>query len=285
MLRTRLWMGSLLIALTVGVLLLDGYLDPWYPFLFVLMLALSLLSCRELLALLAPSRRPWPGLTYVAVALLIAVNWLPHLCPWARSISADPLRWILGVHVAVILIGFLAAMATFQLEHSDTLGRLAMLLLLTAYLGVLPGFLAQLRWPESDLNRQAVLALALAIFVPKCCDIGAYTTGRLLGRHKMAPVLSPKKTLEGLAGGLVFAMLVAVLINRLGPVLRGDDWMAACFGLTVGGAGVLGDLAESFIKRECRQKDASQAMPGFGGVLDVVDSILFAAPVAYLWLA
>jgi phosphatidate cytidylyltransferase len=280
MLRTRLWMGSLLIALTVGVLLLDGYLVPWYPFLFCLMLVLSLLGCREFLALLGPSRRPWPVLCYVGVSLLVVVNWLPHLFPLASSISADPFRWVLGV---------LAAMASFQPEQSDTLSRLAMLIFVATYLGVLPSFLAQLRWPESvravDAERQAVIALALAIFIPKCCDIGAYTTGRLIGKHKMSPVLSPKKTLEGLAGGLVFGMVAAVLINRLGPALRGDDWMAAAFGLTVGGTGVLGDLAESLIKRECRQKDASQVMPGFGGVLDVVDSILFAAPVAYLWLA
>ena len=289
MLRTRLWMGSLLIALTVGVLLLDGQFGQWYPFLFVLVMTLALAGCAELLVLLGPSRRPWPVLCYTSVALLIAVNWLPHLCPIARSISADPMRWILGTYVAIILVGFLAAMRSFQPEGGDTLARLAMLLLISAYLGVLPGFLTQLRWPNSDRagdkDLQAVVALALAVFVPKFCDIGAYFTGRLLGRHKMSPVLSPKKTLEGLAGGLLVGTLAAMLINRLGPALRGDDWTAAGFGLTVGAAGVVGDLAESLIKRECRQKDASQVMPGFGGVLDVVDSILYAAPVAYLWLA
>ena len=67
-------------------------------------------------------------------------------------------------------------------------------------------------------------------------------------------------------------------------VLHGGDWAAIGFGLTVGLAGVLGDLAESLIKRDCRRKDASDTVPGFGGVLDVIDSILFAAPVAYLWL-
>jgi phosphatidate cytidylyltransferase len=63
-----------------------------------------------------------------------------------------------------------------------------------------------------------------------------------------------------------------------------NDLAALGFGVTVGGAGVLGDLAESLIKRDCQKKDASQAVPGFGGVLDVVDSVLFAAPLAYLWL-
>jgi phosphatidate cytidylyltransferase len=100
----------------------------------------------------------------------------------------------------------------------------------------------------------------------------------------MSPVLSPKKTWEGLAGGLIVAMGTAVALNTLGPVLP-CIWSALGFGLTVGVAGVLGDLAESLIKRECRQKDASQVMPGFGGVLDVVDSIIYAAPIAYLWLA
>src|SRR5205085_5305512 len=122
MLRTRLWMGSLLIALTVGVLLLDGYLAPWYPFLFCLILVLTLLGCRELLALLGP-RRPWPVLCYVSVSLLVVVNWLPHL-PYTRSVGVDSLHWVLGVYVAILLVGFLTAMASFQPEQSGTLGRL-----------------------------------------------------------------------------------------------------------------------------------------------------------------
>ena len=76
---------------------------------------------------------------------------------------------------------------------------------------------------------------------------------------------------------------VAVLINAFWPVLPGGWLGAVGFGLTVGLAGVLGDLAESLLKRDLQTKDASQAVPGFGGVLDVIDSLLFAAPVAYLW--
>ncbi|MGH7225185.1 MAG: phosphatidate cytidylyltransferase, partial [Gemmataceae bacterium] len=158
--------------------------------------------------------------------------------------------------------------------------RLALSVWMTAYLGLLPSFLIQLRW----LDTRARAALALAIFIPKCCDIGAYFTGRLLGRHPMAPVLSPKKTWEGLIGGLLLSAAATVAINRPLSVVRGGDWWAAAFGLVVGGVGALGDLAESLIKRDCRRKDASQVVPGFGGVLDVVDSILFAAPVAYCWL-
>ena len=147
-----------------------------------------------------------------------------------------------------------------------------------AYLALLPSFLAQLRWLPNGAT-----ALALCIFVPKSCDIGAYFTGRGLGRHRMTPVLSPKKTWEGLAGGLVTAMLVALGINHYGAVLSGP-LSALGFGLVVGGAGVLGDLAESLIKRDCQRKDASDVVPGFGGVLDVIDAVVFAAPVAYGWI-
>ena len=285
MLRTRLWMGAVLILLTVGVLLVDGRLAPWYPFLFALLLILDLLACHELLGLMGPQRRPWPWLCYLAITLLIVVNWPVHLWPWAREVSTDPLRWVLGTYAGVVLAAFVLALATYQAapespDASNTVTKLALTLFLASYLGLLPSFLAQLRWT----NREAVVALALAIFIPKACDTGAYTVGRLVGRHKMTPVISPGKTWEGLAGGLVTAVAVAVGINRLGPALPGSDLTAVGFGLTVGGAGVLGDLAESLIKRQYRQKDASHTMPGFGGVLDVVDSIVFAAPVAYCWL-
>jgi phosphatidate cytidylyltransferase len=200
----------------------------------------------------------------------------------------------------VVLVAFITALATYQPpaegappgEASDTVTKVALTLLIAAYLGLLPSFVAQLRWPATerlaDPQTQAAVALALAIFVPKSCDSGAYFTGRLLGRHKMTPVLSPGKTWEGFAGGLAGAVLAAVLINRLGPALPGGDrtdLVAAGFGLTVGVVAVLGDLAESLLKRQYRRKDASHVMPGFGGVLDVVDSILFAAPVSYCWLA
>src|SRR5262245_58616397 len=306
MLRTRLWMGAVLIALTVGVLVLDGRLAPWYPFLFLLLLILALLGCHEFLALLGPLRRPWPWLCHAAIAALIVANWPAHLWPWP---APSALPWVLGTYAAVVLAALLTGLATYQPvghaflpagqtgisappEEADTVIRVALAVFVAAYLGVLPSFLAQLRWPGSvradDANTQAVLGMAMAIFIPKCCDTGAYTLGRLIGKHKMSPVISPGKTWEGLAGGLTTAVIAAVTLNRLGPVLPGDgllsDLAAVGFGLTVGGAGVLGDLAESLIKRQYRQKDASHAMPGFGGVLDVVDSIVFAAPVAYCWL-
>jgi len=274
-------MGAVLIALASGVLAVDQFLGPWYPFLFVFIVALALASCYEMLELLGPITQLPRWLCYTSVALLLTANWPAHLIGGSSAWT-----WIAGTFAAVILSSFLVEMAIFR-EPGGSVVRIALVVFIAGYLGSLPSFLAQLRWPASESPsgeeiRRSTVALALAIFVPKCCDIGAYFTGRLLGRRRMTPVLSPKKTWEGMAGGLAVSALAALGINHLGGGL--SDLASLGFGVTVGTAGALGDLAESLIKRDCQTKDASQVIPGFGGVLDVVDSVLFAAPVAYCWL-
>ncbi|HWG46163.1 MAG TPA: phosphatidate cytidylyltransferase [Gemmataceae bacterium] len=290
MLKTRLWMGAILIALVMCVLLFDP--GPYYPFLFLLMIFLAVVGSVELHHLIGAAHGLSAWLSGAAVLVVLLANWPAHL--WPELLGGDPWPIVLGAFTAVVLIAFLVEMAVFHPAALDAVSsptgggavviRMALLVWMTAYLGLLPSFLAQLRWIDDAQTYKPVAALALAIFVPKCCDIGAYFTGRLLGRHPMSPILSPKKTWEGLIGGLVLSAVVAVAINRRLSVLRGGDWSAAGFGLAVGGIGALGDLAESLIKRDCRRKDASQVVPGFGGVLDVVDSIVFAAPLAYCWM-
>src|SRR5579884_301817 len=293
MLKTRIWMGSLLIALVICVLLFDP--APWYPFLLSLAVFLAAVGSVELQQLIGAAHGLPLWLSGGSVLMVLLANWPAHL--WPDRFGSDPWRLVLAVFTAVMLLGFLVEMAAFRppsqtseisaTGSSNVVIRLALLVWITAYLGLLPSFLMQLRWlppsPPKDWGGEGG-ALALGIFIPKCCDIGAYFTGRLLGRHKMAPVLSPKKTWEGVLGGLLLSAAAAVAINRPLSVVPGGDSAAAVFGLVIGGAGVLGDLAESMIKRDCRRKDASQMMPGFGGVLDVIDSILFAAPIAYFWL-
>lgn len=286
-------MGTLLIALVIGVLLVDP--SPWFPLLLLLAVLLAATGSVELHQLIGAAHGLSLWLSGGCVLLVLLANWPAHL--WPDLFGEDPWRPVLAAFTAVVLLGFLVEMAAFrppsQTAETPPPGsgggviRLSLLVWITAYLGLLPSFLMQLRWlrPLADASGlYNATALALGIFIPKCCDIGAYFTGRLLGRHKMSPVLSPKKTWEGLLGGLLLSAAAAVAINRPLSVLAGGDLGAAAFGVVVGGAGVLGDLAESMIKRDCRRKDASQIMPGFGGVLDVLDSILFAAPVAYYWL-
>lgn len=286
MLTTRLWMGALLIAAAVGMLAFDQPLAPWYPFLFVFQIGLALAGCHELISLLGPERSPKKTLCYLGVAAMGVANWAANWAvhPWGDSAHA----WlgILGCYTALLLVVFAWEMATFR-EPGRSAERIALTWLIIGYLGLLPCFFAQLRWLYPAEPLRGTAALALAIFVPKGCDIGAYFTGRLLGRHKMAPVLSPKKTWEGAIGGLVFAALIAIGLDRFGPAPIVGSCLPCeiVFGVLAGGAGMLGDLAESLLKRDCQKKDTSAAVPGFGGVLDVVDAVLFAAPVVYgcLW--
>jgi phosphatidate cytidylyltransferase len=288
MLRTRLIVGTILAALTAGMLLLDRYLAPWFPFLFAVVFSLSVFGTAELLRLLPANHRPRPAVCLAGVAAVVVVNWLPTAvrAGWLNlsAVPADGLACVADAFAAVVLVTFLAEMAAFR-EPGGAVERMALAVWVVAYLGVLPSFLVQPQLGRSNGDSTSgAVALALAIFVPKGCDIGAYFTGRLLGRHRMTPVLSPKKTWEGAAGGLATAVGVAFALDRLGPVIPGGAVGTVAFGLTVGLAGMLGDLAESLIKRDCERKDASQVVPGFGGILDVVDAVIFAAPVVYWWL-
>jgi phosphatidate cytidylyltransferase len=300
MLQTRLWMGALLIALTAGMLIVDRHLAPWFPFLFVFVLGLSLAACYELIQLLGPNRPVHSGLCYGGITALVVTSWLPVIIQefWPTKVYekypnvlhylGGPWLLILGAFAGLVLATIVVEMASFH-EPGQSTERMGRTLFVLSYLGLLPVFLTQLRWLDDRFGEldKGTMALALAIFVPKCCDMGAYFTGRLLGRHKMTSVLSPKKTWEGAAGGLLAAAGVAIALDRLGsPALLGECLLCEIiFGVLVGAAGMLGDLAESLLKRDCQQKDASQALPGFGGVLDVVDAVIFAGPVAYGCLA
>jgi len=278
MLRTRLIVGAVLIALTAGMLAFDQRFAPWYPFLFGVVALLGLMGGVELVMLLSATRQPSVPLSLAGITVVLAANWAGLLFGPTVPVGFTA---VLFAFAALVLVTFLVEMATFE-GPGGAVERIALTLLVVAYLGILPSFLVNLQLGRPD--GFGPVALALAIFVPKGCDIGAYFTGRLIGRHPMTRVLSPKKTWEGAIGGVIASVLVAFGLDRLGPVIPWGAAGTVLFGLTVGLAGMFGDLAESLIKRDCRRKDASRVVPGFGGVLDVVDAIVFAAPISYLWL-
>jgi len=124
------------------------------------------------------------------------------------------------------------------------------------------------------------------IVVTKGSDIGAYCVGSLLGRHKMIPRISPGKTWEGFGGALLFSLTVSLVFARLGGGhLAGLSWLhATVLGLLLGGAAVVGDLVESLFKREAEVKDSGRLFPGIGGILDLLDSLLFNAPLMYVYM-
>ncbi|QDT70757.1 Phosphatidate cytidylyltransferase [Planctomycetes bacterium MalM25] len=241
-----------------------------------------------------------PGAVLTVLASCAPMAWPPGVEASAESAAAAIGRvgWVAVGLAASCLLVFCSEMLRFRQAGSAT-SRLALAVFGIAYAGGLMGFVVQLRLlrdgPWGPDGRWGMLALLSLIVVVKTNDIGAYVAGRLFGRHKMAPVLSPGKTWEGAAGG--FLLSTVATLATLGPLAHamgcdsGRDrlsWFAGSliYALLVGAAGVAGDLAVSLLKRDADVKHSSTWMPGFGGVLDVLDSILFAAPVAFLlWLA
>lgn len=149
--------------------------------------------------------------------------------------------------------------------------------LVAVYVPFLGGFAALLAEPDDGARRVLVTLAAVVL-----SDTGGYVAGVFLGRHPMAPSVSPKKSWEGLAGSLVAAGAGgAVLLPLLFDV---NLWWGVAFGLAISVVSVLGDLAESMLKRDLGIKDMSTLLPGHGGLMDRLDSILFALPTAYLLL-
>lgn len=122
----------------------------------------------------------------------------------------------------------------------------------------------------------------LVIMITKLGDIGAYFTGMRFGKTPLVPRISPKKSVEGLIGGLVFSILAALAGK---PLLNFNYLHLAIIGLALGILGQLGDLAESIMKRDCEIKDSGKSLPGIGGILDVLDSLIFTIPVFYFYLS
>src|SRR5471032_894747 len=124
------------------------------------------------------------------------------------------------------------------------------------------------------------------ILVTKFSDMGAYAVGSLIGRHKMIPRISPGKTWEGF-GGAIFLSTVSSLafVHFLGDKMSGMNWVhAVTLGIVLSSTAIVGDLIESLFKREAGVKDSGNLFPGIGGILDLLDSLLFNAPIMYLYL-
>lgn len=161
------------------------------------------------------------------------------------------------------------------------------------YIGVPLGFFLNTMYffklnPQSTGHLEGSWWIIFLLLVTKSSDIGGYFFGSHFGKRKLALKLSPNKTLEGALGGLFVSVLVGLMICFLGKEYgsvfeRVTYWQAILIGLTVGCLGQVGDLAESFLKRDAKVKD-SNSIPGVGGILDMIDSLLFTTPLVYLFL-
>jgi phosphatidate cytidylyltransferase len=235
----------------------------------------------------AENVRPYRAISFIGSGALIAHAFCTQF-PFFRPIAASTLTFII---VGVMLLTALRRAARKRTD--DAIIHMAGTVLATLYLGGLAWFLMALRvkrsvWSDGTPRFIGTTMVVLFILlVVKFTDIGAYFGGRKFGKHKLIPWLSPGKTWEGLFFGIVTAGLVGAICARF-IHYRIDVssglvwWKGLIFGMVIGGIGQLGDLLESLMKRDAGVKDSGRAIPGFGGVLDVIDSPMLAAPFAYL---
>lgn len=300
MLRWRLVIGTLLVVVLVLLCWLDARSSLPGVWLSPVLLFFGILGTQEILALCeATGLRPVRWTTYAGSVLVLVSPWIPLICKTVSTAGeADrcgfrdaPMLWpSLAFALAIVLI-VVGEIRRYE-KPGGVVANAAAAAFGVAYVAFLLSFAVQLRL------QYGIAALASLILVVKAGDTGAYTVGRLIGRHKLAPKLSPGKTIEGAAGALIFSVaaswamfhwLVPVAMpgtSHNHPLLFSHAVGTIVYGVLLGAVGMLGDLAESLIKRDSGRKDSSTWLPGLGGVLDIADSILLAAPVAYLlWLA
>jgi len=305
MLSRRLSFGTLIVAVVIGLCWLDisisqyGFTKEiiWLPKGIVLLpayLVCLVFMTREVLRLLnAAGLKPLASSVYLGTLFIAISCWIANVIQqynldvlknttskggweWAATASFTAL---LAVACGVIL-AFAAEMRRYSHPGGVTI-NLAGAVFTFAYLGLLSCFMIQL---HMAYGIEAILSL---VIVTKMCDTGAFTFGKLFGRYRITPALSPGKTLEGVVGGIIFACAgswfwfdgVLPYFGKAPTPFIG--WTS--FGLLIALTGMVGDLAGSLIKRDSLVKDSGHSIPGFGGVLDIFDSLLMAAPVAYVF--
>jgi phosphatidate cytidylyltransferase len=247
--------------------------------LLILLAIILPIAVRELATLFTAERiKPYRFIASLGSAALIVHAFLTQF-PFFRPIAASTFAFI----VVFIMLGA-ALQRAWQKQTQEAITHMAGTVLATLYLGGLGWFLMAIRVKHStgrhDFHGTTWVVLTILLCV-KFTDIGAYFGGRKFGRHKLIYWLSPGKTWEGLFFGLLTAGIVGSLCSFRLP-RHPDWWLGFIFGAIIGGIGQLGDLLESLMKRDAEVKDSGSLVPGFGGILDIIDSPLLAAPFAYL---
>lgn len=307
MLKYRLLLGPVLIAALIAGLWLDGWIDAqplpgWLhllrPFVgdgvtfpagvvvFLVIVPLSFMASIELVEILR--RKSVAASRWITCAAAFVGLCVSSLVPAdVHAITSIAIGNTCAAGVLALALAYYARHRTFQGVIAAAGGTL----LAFVYLGLMFGFVLAIR------REHSAWVLLWILLVVKSFDIGAFFTGRAIGKHRLIPWLSPGKTWEGVMGGLVVSALVGAvgrwtLVDQslLTPTAlgAGTPWIlagGAMAGVLLGAVGQVGDLMASLLKRDAGVKDSGHSLPGFGGVIDVIDSPLLVAPVAYWWLA
>ena len=263
-------------AITTGVLLGGAIVCSliFFKFGFILIMAALLVLATVELGHNFARRNIKVAAVPVAVGTGLAVI-VPYLAEYIPSLDGN------GLGRNAVLVGLLALTSIAALAWRMRGGSQGFLadasasLFLIAYVPLLGSFASLLLAGDRGVPRVVTFILVVV-----CSDLGGYVAGVLFGRHPMAPVISPKKSWEGFVGSMIFATAAAMLMAIFG--LEVDWWVGLVLGPLLVLVATVGDLVESLIKRDLGIKDMSSFLPGHGGVMDRLDSLLLAAPMAWL---
>jgi phosphatidate cytidylyltransferase len=248
-----------IVAAGLPIVLGSAYLGGW--FLFALVSLGGLVALHEFYRLARPLR-----------PLVLAGYGGALAAFFGAEISGA--NWMLAGFLLTFVLSFVFA-AVSETKQSTTVA-IAATVFGAAWIGLGLGHLLLVR--ELDIyGRLALITILLTVFVT---DTFAYVGGRIAGRHKMSPVVSPGKTWEGFVVGAVAGVLTT-FVALYKEAIFADTWRALALGAVIVAAATLGDLFESLVKRDLGTKDTGRLLLGHGGVLDRIDSLLFAAPAAY----
>lgn len=294
---------------SLGQLLARGSL---VPVLFVVVLLRGSMEMARMLR--AKGAKPHAAFANLSIIFLFLAPWFSAAGFFGSGVAEqEGLLWQL-----VGVTGALLGAATLTILGRDPQGSvrdLGATMLMVLYLGLLGGFGTMLRCGKDVPGNEGAWLLLIVLLVTKVSDIGAYFTGKAIGRHKLIPTISPGKSVEGAIGGVVASALVAAGFAALPSVLppgvvgetqqpavmllydltrsfsvstvtseMGPIGRALIIGAVLSIAGQFGDLIESCFKRDSGVKDSGHLLPQYGGILDLVDSPLFAMPVAWFLL-
>jgi phosphatidate cytidylyltransferase len=259
----------------------------WPPGIFAFTAVAALVALHEFYRLLERGGLPCDRRAGLTVGVLFFAIGLPIIYRFGLAWTYDFELTFLAVAIVGLTIRQLACA---EAPCPGSISNVANTLLGLLYVAWLLNFLTKVFMLApvrlTDGMVPGVLYIFYLLAVTKFSDIGAYCVGSLIGRHKMIPRISPGKTWEGFAGALFASAIISVLLvwlfpNTLRPISL--TW-AVPLGLALGLAAVLGDLVESLFKRATGCKDSGMLFPGIGGMLDLIDSVLFTAPVLYIFL-
>lgn len=280
------------------------------PLLFVVVLLRGAMELDRILR--AKDVKPHSAFAYLMILVLLLTPWL-SAAGWLGADVRDQegLFWqLVALMATVIGAGLLCVLRG---HPRGALPDMAATLLMVFYVGFLGSFGLQLRCGRDIPGQEGAWLLLITLLVTKASDIGAYFVGTFMGRHKLIPGVSPAKTVEGAIGGLLGSTLVALLFASAGAInvrfgsgegafatmlndvirsfsIRNEPSdmsfviRALFFGLALSAAGQIGDLVESCFKRDIGVKDTGKVIPHYGGILDLIDSPVFAMPVSWFLL-